>query len=79
MTVNQRRVEFDHDGHHFESAERLSAAADGQHGDRRVTWVVRMDGAQVLEFEGGYPYRDEDVRKRILEWYAIQKPRPGAR
>jgi len=34
---------------------------------------VRMDGAPALEFRGPYPYRDEDVRARVLEWYAIQR------
>ena len=69
---------FEHDGHRFETAEGVSdppAAAGGVPGERRVRWVVRMDGAEVLEFSGPYPYRDDDVRKRVLEWYEIQKPR----
>jgi hypothetical protein len=32
-----------------------------------------MDGAPALEFEGPYPYRDADVRARVLEWYGIQR------
>ena len=63
-------LDFEHDGHRFVVAEREIAPAP----ERRVKWVVEMDGKQVLEFQGAYPYRDEDVRKRILEWYGIQKP-----
>jgi hypothetical protein len=74
--MSQRRVFFDYDGHRFEAAERVD---DLLSADPRLTWDVRMDGATVLEFRGEFPYRDDDVRKRILEWYEIQKPRPGAR
>ena len=68
----ERHVAFEHDGHRFEAAERRrtsAAAADAA----RVAWVVTLDGAPALEFEGPYPYRDDDVRKRVVEWYAIQK------
>ena len=66
----ERRVHFEHDGHHFEAVERvLDGAAEAV-----MRWDVRMDGATVLEFRGEYPYRDEDVRKRVVEWYGIQKP-----
>jgi len=76
MTPDQRRVEFAHDGHRFEVEEHTEPGppATGP-GERRVRWAVHMDGRQVLEFDGGYPYRDEDLRKRILEWYETQKPR----
>ena len=37
----------------------------------QVRWDVRLDGAPVLEFRGEYPYRDDDVRRRVLEWYGI--------
>jgi hypothetical protein len=71
-----RRVAFEHDGHRFETTERESdPPAGGAPGEPRVRWVVRMDGAPVLEFAGPYPYRDDDVRKRVVEWYEIQKPR----
>ena len=80
MAMSQRRVEFAHDGHRFEveeiEADVQPAVAAAGAAERRVRWVVHMDGRQVLEFEGGYPYRDEDLRKRILEWYGIQKPEP---
>ena len=65
-----RRIEFEHDGHRFEAVERIA----GGTGEPVMHWDVRMDGATVLEFRGEYPYRDEDVRKRVLEWYGIQKP-----
>lgn len=68
----QRVIAFAHDGHRFEaSVQRRSAGAAA--GGPQVAWVVTMDGAPALEFEGPYPYRDDDVRKRVLEWYAIQK------
>ena len=71
--VSDRRITFEHDGHHFDAveSERPPAAAGGT--ERRYAWVVSMDGNQVLEFHGEYPYRDADVRKRVLEWYGIQK------
>ena len=68
--TSERRVHFEHDGHHFEAVERVS----GGHGEATMRWDVHMDGATVLEFRGEYPYRDEDIRKRVLEWYGIQKP-----
>lgn len=66
----ERHVHFDHDGHHFEATERATRGA----GEPVLHWDVRMDGQPVLEFHGEFPYRDEDVRKRVLEWYGIQKP-----
>ena len=66
----ERRIHFEHDGHHFEAVERVA----GGGAESAVRWDVRMDGAKVLEFRGDYPYRDDDVRRRVLEWYAIQKP-----
>lgn len=72
------RIAFEHDGHRFEAAEQRADGPDAP----AVRWDVRMDGATVLEFRGDYPYRDDDVRRRVLEWYAIQKPVdgvPGAR
>ena len=45
--------------------------------DPVIEWKVDMDGETVLEFRGEFPYKDEDVRKRIVEWYEIQKRRPG--
>ena len=72
--MTQRRVQFEHDGHRFEAVERVTEGA----ADPRVRWDIAMDGKTVLEFRGEYPYRDEDVRKRVLEWYGIQKPAPGA-
>jgi len=70
--MTERRVSFEHDGHRFEAVERQRPA--GPAGSPRVAWSVALDGAPALEFEGPYPYRDEDVRRRVLEWYAIQKP-----
>ena len=72
----QRRVQFTHDGHRFDAEERVTptpgAPADAE---PQITWVVRMDDAPALEFRGEYPYRDDDLRKRIVEWYDIQRPR----
>lgn len=68
--MGEQRVTFEHDGHHFEVVERLS----GSPSEPRVAWSVTMDGAPALEFEGPYPYRDADVRARVLEWYGIQRP-----
>ena len=70
----RRQIRFEHDGHRFEADERVP---DPGAPDPQVIWDVRMDGAAVLEFRGEYPYRDDDVERRVLEWYAIQKPRPG--
>ena len=67
------RLQFVHDGRRFSIEERTTvvpAASAAQ----RLSWCVRMDGESVLEFSGEYPYRDEDLRKRVLEWYALQKP-----
>lgn len=72
------RVTFEHDGHRFDAVEHRPDGA----GEPAVRWDVAMDGATVLEFRGPYPYRDDDVRRRVLEWYGIQKPVddvPGAR
>ena len=75
MANPSRRLTFDHDGHHFESTEHVRDAAGGA--EPSYHWVVLMDGAPALEFRGPHPYRDDDVRERVLEWYAIQQPRPG--
>jgi len=67
------RLQFVHDGRRFSIEERTTvvpAASAAQ----RLSWCVRMDGESVLEFSGEYPYRDEDLHKRVLEWYALQKP-----
>ena len=71
--METRRVAFEHDGHRFEATERSSAPAI-EGAPAQLQWEVRMDGAPALEFIGEFPYRDEDVRKRVLEWYGIQKP-----
>ena len=78
MTHDQRRFSFEHDGHRFDGIEEVGRTPDGA--EPSVHWVVRMDGAPALEFRGPYPYRDEDVRHRVVEWYEIQRPRgtPGA-
>ena len=68
--MQQRRVQFEHEGHRFEAVLRMEEAR----AEPRVHWDVWMDGALALEFRGEYPYRDEDIRKRILEWYGIQRP-----
>ena len=68
------RVEFTHDSHRFAIEERTTAVPSAHAPDARVEWHVRMDGQTVLEFSGDYPYRDEDLKKRVLEWYALQKP-----
>ena len=71
-----RTSEFEHDGHRFRVSERQVGAPAGQkQAEPWLHWAVTMDGRQVLEFDGPYPYRDGDVRKRILEWYETQKPR----
>lgn len=75
--MTQRRMHFEHDGHRFDADEERTGGAGG--GQEHVRWVVRMNGVTRLEFEGAFPYRDEDVRKRVLEWYEIQKPRPAGR
>ena len=69
---SQRRISFEHDGHRLEGVATAARTPDGA--ESAVHWVVRMDGAPALEFRGPYPYRDDDVRKRVLEWYAIQRP-----
>ena len=68
--MSEHRVTFEYDGHQFEVSERRRA---GVTAEPRVAWSVTMDGAPVLEFEGPYPYRDADVRARVLEWYGIQR------
>jgi hypothetical protein len=72
--MSDRRITFEHDGHHFEAEQQEREPADSRSAEREFEWVVRMDGNRVLEFHGAYPYRDADVRKRVLEWYGIQKP-----
>ena len=74
MSDRSRRISFEHDGHRFEGEEAAGRTADGA--EPTVHWVIRMDGAPALEFRGPHPYRDEDVRRRVLEWYAIQRPGP---
>ena len=68
--MSEQRMTFEHDGHKFEVVERRRA---GVTAEPRVAWSVRMDGAPALEFEGPYPYRDGDVRARVLDWYGIQR------
>ncbi len=70
--MSDRRITFEHDGHYFEAVERVRDPASVAE-ERQVEWVVWMDGGRVLEFHGEFPYRDADVRKRVLEWYGIQK------
>ena len=69
--MSERRVEFEHDGHRFEAVERVERT--GGAAEPVLRWDVRLDGVPVLEFRGEYPYRDDDVRRRVLEWYGIQK------
>lgn len=69
-----RRTTFEHAGHRFETIERLDSANEGTGGDPHVRWEILMDGRIVLEFAGPFQYSDADLRKRVLEWYAIQKP-----
>ncbi len=71
--MTDRRITFEHDGHRFDAVQSEREPAAGGVAERRVEWVVWMDGDRVLEFRGEYPYRDADVRKRVLEWYGIQK------
>jgi hypothetical protein len=71
--MSDRRVSFTHDGHEFVAVEQAVAATASA--PSAYKWAVTMDGAPALEFTGDYPYRDPDVRKRVLEWYGIQKPR----
>ena len=70
--MDERRVSFEHDGHHFELVEERRAMAGRE---PQFVWGVTMDGALALEFEGPYPYRDDDVRARVVEWYEIQQQR----
>jgi hypothetical protein len=67
------RLQFVHDGRRFMIEERTTAVPASS-AAQQLSWCVRMDGESVLEFSGEYPYRDEDLRKRVLEWYALQKP-----
>jgi hypothetical protein len=75
MTESTRRIAFEHDGHRFTGTEQQRRTADGV--EPEYHWVIDMDGEHALEFHGPYPYRDDDVRKRVLEWYEIQQPRGG--
>jgi len=68
------RFEFTHDGHRFLIDERASAIPAARTEVAEVAWQVYMDGEPVLEFAGAYPYRDEDLRRRVEEWYALQRP-----
>jgi hypothetical protein len=72
MSDTSRRIAFEHDGHRFEGVEQQRQTAAGA--EPEYHWLIDMDGAHALEFRGAYPYRDEDVRKRVLEWYEIQRP-----
>jgi hypothetical protein len=72
--MGNRRITFEHDGHRFEAAQSVDERTRSGDADPRFKWVVAMDGSRVLEFHGEYPYRDADVRKRVEEWYRIQKP-----
>jgi hypothetical protein len=72
---SRRSIAFDHDGHHVTGVEQVSTPSG--EGEAEVRWTIQMDGAPALEFRGPYPYRDEDVRVRVLEWYAIQLPPRG--
>jgi len=67
--MDEHRMSFEHDGHRFEVVERRRERA----AEPRLAWSVTMDGAPALEFEGPYPYRDADVKTRVLEWYGIQR------
>lgn len=69
-----RRVEFEHDGHRFDAEEHTDVAT-AVIAEPQIRWVVNMDGAPALEFQGPFPYRDDEVRRRVVEWYEIQKPR----
>lgn len=75
-----RKTSFEHDGHLFEVREHADASGESPIGMPHVRWEILMDGRTVLEFSGPFQYRDHDVKKRVLEWYAIQKPvtRPPA-
>jgi len=74
--ASPRTSEFEHDGHRFQVTQRPATAPAGEaRAEPRLHWVVTMDGGPALEFDGPYPYRDDDVRKRVLEWYETQKPR----
>lgn len=69
-----RRLDFSHDGHRF-IAEEGSLPPSPADAEAQLRWCVTMDGADVLDFHGPYPFRDDDVRTRIIEWYEIQKQR----
>jgi len=71
--MSERTVRFQHDGHQFVALEEVRGGAGTP--EAEMHWLVRMDDADVLEFRGEFPYRDEDVRKRVVEWYEIQRPR----
>ena len=71
--MSDRRITFDHDGHRFEAVESEHPPVVPGGTEPQLQWIVSMDGSRVLEFHGEYPYRDADVRKRVLEWYGIQK------
>ena len=75
MTDILRQIAFHHDGHRFDATEWVGTSPDRV--EKQVHWVVHMDCAPALEFRGPYPFRDQDVRHRVLEWYAIQGPRPS--
>lgn len=68
--MSERTYRFEHDGHQFDAVEAVKATTP----EPVYKWCVKMDGHDVLDFIGPFNYRDEDVRKRVLEWYALQKP-----
>lgn len=73
--MTERRIAFEHDGHRFEAVEHEDPPGPPRRAEAVVHWEVSMDGAPALEFSGEFPYRDPDVRKRVVEWYETQKPR----
>lgn len=72
--MSDRHIDFEIDGHRFHCFER-TRPGEMPGADPLVHWEVSMDGALALEFTGEYPYRDNDVRRRVVEWYGTQKPR----
>lgn len=72
--MTDRRLSFEHDGHRFDVVE---ARRDESGREPCFTWHVSLDGRPALDFDGPYPYRDDDVRARVVEWYGIQRPVAG--
>jgi hypothetical protein len=69
-----RRLSFEHDGHRFDVTEERREVRGRE---SCLTWHVSLDGRPALDFDGPYPYRDDDLRARIVEWYGIQRPVAG--